>query len=173
MSVGRVCLRIDSLYTFWFANPPNAMLVVAQVESVDLKTRTLHVSGLDLVDGYPPPSPSLPPPPPLDHASLLTFAARPFHFLSRSSCLHAVPSSPVSTQCLNTRGHPWTPEGTPVIDIKPYIASYDSLPDASSPTWTQRGHASSPLLFVIGSRIFSQGAIHCRTFRCSNGSCCT
>lgn len=29
-------------------------------------------------------------------------------------------------------------DGTPVLDIKPYLPAYDSVPDATLPTWAQR-----------------------------------
>jgi tRNA (Thr-GGU) A37 N-methylase len=29
-------------------------------------------------------------------------------------------------------------DGTPVLDIKPYLAPYDSVPDARMPEWAQR-----------------------------------
>jgi tRNA-Thr(GGU) m(6)t(6)A37 methyltransferase TsaA len=39
-------------------------------------------------------------------------------------------------------------DGTPVLDIKPYIPSYDSLPDATAPSWTSDAPVS-PLQGVV------------------------
>jgi len=32
-------------------------------------------------------------------------------------------------------------EGTPILDIKPYLRSGDLIPDASEPSWTRENHA--------------------------------
>jgi len=34
-------------------------------------------------------------------------------------------------------------EGTPVLDVKPYIARFDSVPDATVPGWVTRGEEST------------------------------
>ena len=39
-------------------------------------------------------------------------------------------------------------DGTPVIDIKPYVPHYDSIPEATVPEWVQNS-LSAPLLDVV------------------------
>ena len=39
-------------------------------------------------------------------------------------------------------------EGTPVVDIKPYVPHYDSIPEALVPDWVQNS-LTAPMLDVI------------------------
>jgi tRNA (Thr-GGU) A37 N-methylase len=33
-------------------------------------------------------------------------------------------------------------DGTPVLDLKPYIANFDSVPEATMPEWVTRGQST-------------------------------